>query len=113
MIEVHVAINWLLGHREILALLAVIAAGIGALYRPVRDLIKALPRFIWVVIKYTSLTIWLIIWPIRKPIAWAYTKFLSDYVYNFFDRILDSFEKREAAKEKLHDNNSNIETVEL
>lgn len=113
MSEAHVFINWLLGHQEILVLLAAIAAGIGALYRPMRDLIKALPKLVWVVIKYTFLTIWIIMWPIRKLIVWTYTKFLSDHVYNFFDRIFDWFEKREIAKEKLSDNNSPIKTTEL
>lgn len=113
MIDVDVIINWLLGHQEILVLLAAIAAGIGALYRPICDLIKSLPGLVWAVIKYTFLTVWLIMWPIRKLIVWAYIKFLSDHVFNFFDKIFDWFEKREIAKEKLSDNNSPIKITEL
>lgn len=109
----HIVINWLLGHQEIIALLAVIATAIGALYRPVRDLLKALPKFIWAVIKYTFLTIWVMLWPIRKPIAWAYSKFLSAHVYNLLTRFFDWYEKREDAKEKLHATKDSLKVTDL
>lgn len=113
MIEVHAVINWLLGHQEILALLAVIAAGVGTLYRPIRDLINVLPKFVWAVIKYAFFAIRVILWPIWKPIAWAYTKFMSDYVYNFLDGIFEWFENRDAAREKLRTNKNDIKVTDL
>lgn len=111
--EVHIVLNWLMGHKEILALLAVIAAGVGALYRPVRDLIIFIPKLAWVLIKFAFLTIWYISWPIRRPIAWLYTEHLSGHVDNFFGRIFDWYEKREDAKEKLRATKDSLKVTDL
>ena len=106
-------IAWVWENKEIIGLFAVIATALGTIYHPTRDLLKVLPKIVWAIVKYSALTVWAIIWPIRKPIAWAYTKFLSDHVYNFLDRIFDCFEKRETAKEKLRKNKNIIETIDL
>lgn len=106
-------IAWVWENKEIISLFAVIATALGTIYQPTRDLLKVLPKIAWGIIKYSALTAWAIIWPVRKPIKWAYTKFLSDHVYNFFDRIFDWFEKREAAKEKLRENKNTIEVLDL
>ena len=97
--NLHFASLWIVEHGVIIGLLAAIATAFGALYQPVRDLLKALPGFIWGVIKYSVLTAWVIIWPIRKLIAMAYGKFLSDRVDRMFDKLFDWFEAREARKE--------------
>jgi hypothetical protein len=108
-----VVIAWIIEHKEIITLLAVVAAGIGALYRPFRDLLEIMPKLIWTILKYISLIIWFVMWPIRKPIAWLYAKYLSDHVYNILERIFEWFEEREAAKEERRNDSRTIKPTEL
>ena len=111
--NLHEASNWLLQHAELVGLLAAIAAGAGAVYKPIRDLIKALPKFIGSVIKFALKTVWFIIWPLRKLIVWTYFKYAEKYVDQLFEKISNWLDKREVAKEKLHDINSPIKPTEL
>lgn len=90
--------DWLLENKEIIGIFAVIATAVGALYRPVLDLLRALPGLIWGLIKFIFQFSWFFIWPLRKLIAWSYSKFFSRHVDRTFDRIFDWFEKREAVK---------------
>jgi len=92
-------IAWVWENKETIGIFAVIATAIGALYQPTRDLLEVLPKMIWNIVKYTVLTIWVIIWPIRKLVAWLYEKFASKHVEKFFDNIFEWFEQREATKE--------------
>lgn len=90
--------DWLLGNKEIISIFAVIATAVGALYRPTLDLLKALPGFAWGLIKFIFQFAWFVAWPLRKLIAFSYSKFFSKHVDRAFDRMFDSFEKREAVK---------------
>jgi hypothetical protein len=69
-----VIVAWVWGNKEIIGLFAVIATALGAIYQPTRDLLKILPKIAWAIVKYSALTVWSIIWPIRKLIEWVYTK---------------------------------------
>lgn len=111
--NLHEVSNWLLQHAELVGLLATIAAGVGAIYKPTRDLITALPKFIKSVIKFAFKTIWFIIWPLRKLVAWTYFKYTDKYVDKLFEKISNWLDKREIAKEKLRDINSPIKPTEL
>lgn len=99
-------IVWVWENKEIVGLFAVIATAIGALYQPTRDLLEVLPKITWGIVKYTVLTIWIIIWPIRKLIAWLYEKFASKHVEKLFDNIFEWFEERELAKEASQERQS-------
>lgn len=104
---------WAWENKEIIGLFAVIATAVGALYQPTRDLLRVLPKTIWTTIRCVVLIVWIIIWPARKLIAWLYVKFVAKHVEEFFDKIFDWFEKRETAKNKLHDDNGPIKATEL
>jgi len=82
-------IDWVWENKEIIGLFAVITTALGAIYQPTRDLLKVLPKLVWSITKFTMLTAWAIIWPIRKLIAWLYVKFAAKHVEKFFDKIFD------------------------
>lgn len=94
-----VIIDWLLQNKEIIGIFAVIATAVGALYHPTLDLLKALSGFVWGLIKFIFQLAWFVAWPLRKLIAFSYSKLFSKHVERAFDRMFDWFEKREAAKE--------------
>lgn len=101
--SIEALISWGLANQPIVALFALAATIIGGLYRPVRDLISALPSLAWNIVKFTLLIVWMITWPIRALITWLYLKYGEAPVERFFDKIFEYFEKREAAREKLPD----------
>lgn len=92
-------IAWVWENKEIIGLFAVIATAIGALYRPMLDLLQFLPRAAWEIVKFCLITIWFITWPLRKIIAILYFKFAEKHVERLTDKISDWLDKREAAKE--------------
>ena len=93
--------DWLLENKEIIGIFAVIATAVGALYRPALDLLKTLPGFAWSLIKFIFQFAWFVTWPLRKLIAWSYTKYFSKHIDRAFDKMFDWFEKGEAAKEAV------------
>ena len=92
-------VSWGLENQEIVSLFALIATATGALYQPVRDLLRALPRFLWNIARLAFWVAWSLAWPLRKIIRLVYMKFFAHHVDSLFDRIFDWFEKREARKE--------------
>lgn len=97
--DLEAIINFTLDNKEIIGLFAVIATAIGALYRPILDVIKVLPTFTWGLVKFSFQFIWFITWPFRKLVALLYGKFLSNHIDKAFDKMFDWFEKREAVKD--------------
>lgn len=97
--ELEAIINWVSSNQELLIALGAIATAFGALYQPARDLLQALPRLLWNVLKFSFQFIWFVIWPARKLIAVLYERFIARHVEAFFDRIFEWFEKREARHE--------------
>ncbi len=102
--NIEAIISWGMANQPIIALFALAATIIGALYRPVLDLLSILPSLAWGTVKFTLLTVWMITWPIRALIAWLYEKYGAAPVEKFFDKIFEYFEKREVVKKKLFDN---------
>lgn len=97
--ELEAIINWVSSNQGLIIALGTIATAFGALYQPARDLLRALPRLLWNVIKFSFQFIWFITWPARKLIAVLYEKFAAKHVEAFFDRIFEWLEKREARRE--------------
>lgn len=95
-------IAWVWENKEIIGLFAVVATAIGALYRPMLDLLQFLPRAAWEIAKLCLIIIWFISWPLRKIIAILYFKFAEKYIEKMTDRISDWLERRESAKETTH-----------
>lgn len=96
--ELEAIINWVSSNQGPIITLGTIATAFGALYHPARDLLRALPRLPWSVIKFSFQFIWFITWPARKLIAVFYEKFAARHVETFFN-IFEWFEKREASHE--------------
>lgn len=106
-------ITWVWANREIISLFAVVATALGTIYQPTRDLLKALSHAVLTLVKITFQILWFVTWPLRKIVKWAYIKFLSDHIDNFFNRIFDWFEKRGSAKEGTTDINDVIKVTDL
>ena len=104
--ELEIIINWISSNQELVIALGAIVTAFGALYQPARDLLRALPRLLWNIVRLSFQFVWLVIWPARKLTAVLYEKFAAKYVEAFFDRIFEWFEKREAAKEAVARNRS-------
>lgn len=104
--ELEATINWVSSNQGLIIALGTIATAFGALYQPARDLLRAMPRLLWNVIKFSFQFVWFVIWPARKLIAVPYEKFAAKYVEAFFDRIFEWSEKRETAKEAVTRNRS-------
>lgn len=111
--NLNIVASWIWENKEVIGLFAVVVTAIGSIYQPTRDLLKVLPRIVWAVVKYTALTIWTIIWPIRKLIKWTYIKFAAKHVEIFFNNLFEWFEKREATNEERHKNKNTIEATDL
>lgn len=104
---------WIWENKEAIGLFAVVTTAVGSIYQPTRDLLKVLPKITWGIVKYTVLTAWTIIWPIRILIKWTYTKFAAKRVEIFFNNLFEWFEKREAINEERHKNKNTIEATDL
>jgi hypothetical protein len=111
--NVSTVLTWAWENREMITLIALVGTALGAIYQPTRDFLKALPYAILSLVKLTLQFVWFIVWPIRKLVAWTYTKFLSIHVDNFFNRIFDWLEMRNTAKEKLGDSKDIIRVTDL
>jgi len=103
---------WIWENKEAIGLFAIVATAAGSIYQPTRDLLKVLPKVVWGIVKYTTLTAWTIIWPIRKLIEWMYIKFAAKHVEIFFNNLFEWFEKREAINEERSKKNT-IEATDL
>lgn len=97
--ELEAIINWISSNQGFVIALGAIATAFGALYQPVRDLLRALPRSLWNVIKLSFRFTRFVIWPIRKLVAVLYERFAAKHVEAFFDGIFEWLEKREAKRE--------------
>lgn len=92
-------VSWGLENQEVVSLFALIATATGALYQPLRDLLRALPRLLWNIARLAFWVVWSLAWPLRKIIWLIYMKFFAQHVDSLFDRIFDWFENREDRKE--------------
>ena len=92
-------VSWGLENQELVSLFVLIATATGALYQPLRDLLRALPRLLWNIARLAFWVVWSLAWPLRKTIWLIYTKFFAQHVDSLFDRIFDWFENREDSKE--------------
>lgn len=109
--ELEAIINWVYHNQELVIAFGAIATAFGTLYQPTRDLLRALPRLLWNVIKFSFRFIWFTAWPARKLIAVLYEKFAAKHGEAFFDRIFEWFEKREQGVSLLRKVNLAIGTT--